>query len=135
MLPIGATARGTERWPYFEMKDRSKVTAKQNPPMKNNNDSFFVEALDSRQEARALTLEAICRMLIWMADEPSIEDRGLRTSVALYCIRPDLIDGETLARIGDGSGRTRQHIPVKKLEICRVGRSEGVGRLSRGSQR
>jgi hypothetical protein len=27
-----------------------------------------------------------------------------------YCIRPDLIDGETLARIGDGSGRTRQHI-------------------------
>ena len=92
------------------MKDGSKVTAKQNPPMKNNTDSFFVEALDSRQEARALTLEAICRMLIWMADEPSIEDRGLRTSVALYCIRPDLIDGETLARIGDGSGRTRQHI-------------------------
>jgi len=92
------------------MKDGSKVTAKQNSPMKNNTDSFFVEALDCRQEARALTLEAICRMLIWMADEPSIEDRGLRTSVALYCIRPDLIDGETLARIGDGSGRTRQHI-------------------------
>ena len=86
------------------------MTAKPNPPMKNNTDSFFVEVLDSRQEARALTLEAICRLLIWMADEPSIEDRGLRTSVALYCIRPDLIDGETLARIGDGSGRTRQHI-------------------------
>ena len=25
-------------------------------------------------------------------------------------IRPDLIDGETLARIGDGTGRTRQHV-------------------------
>jgi hypothetical protein len=36
--------------------------------MKNNNDSFFAEALDCRQEARALTLEAICRLLIWMAD-------------------------------------------------------------------
>jgi hypothetical protein len=78
--------------------------------MKNNTDSFFVETLDSRQEARALTLEAVCRLLLWMADEPSIEDRGLRTSVALYCVRPDLIDGETLKRIGDASGRTRQHI-------------------------
>jgi hypothetical protein len=106
----GATARGTERWPYFEMKIGGKVAAKPNPPMKNNPDSFFVEALDPRQEARALALEVICRLLLWMADEPSIEDRGLRTSVALYCVRPDLIDGETLARIGDASGRTRQHV-------------------------
>jgi len=110
VLPNGATARDAERWPYFDMKGRSMVAAKPNPPMKNNTDSFFVEALDPRQEARAVTLEAVCRLLLWMADEPSIEDRGLRTTVALYCIRPDLIDGETLARIGDGSGRTRQHI-------------------------
>ena len=78
--------------------------------MKNNPDSFFADAFDPRHEARALARETICRLLLWMADEPSIEDRGLRTSVALYCIRPDLIDGETLERIGDGSGRTRQHI-------------------------
>ena len=110
MFLNGATARGTERWPYFEMKVGGKVAAKPNPPMKNNPDSFFVEALDPRQEARAFALEVICRLLLWMADEPSIEDRGLRTSVALYCVRPDLIDGETLARIGDASGRTRQHV-------------------------
>ncbi|MBW8782586.1 MAG: hypothetical protein JF599_11970 [Verrucomicrobia bacterium] len=78
--------------------------------MKTNDDSFFVETLDPRQEARVLSLEVITRLLIWMADAPSIEDRGLRTSVALYCVRPDLIDGDTLARIGDVSGRTRQHI-------------------------
>jgi hypothetical protein len=78
--------------------------------MKNNHDSFFVENLDPRQEARALAAEAIRRLLLWMADAPSIEDRGLRTSVALYCVRPDLIDGQTLARIGDASGRTRQHV-------------------------
>ena len=40
----------------------------------------------------------------------TIEDRGLRTSVALYCVRPDLIDGATLEKIGYASGRTRQHI-------------------------
>jgi hypothetical protein len=78
--------------------------------MKNNNDSFFVETLDPRHEARALTLEIVCRLLLWMADAPTIEDRGLRASAALYCIRPDLIDGETLERLGDVSGRTRQHM-------------------------
>jgi hypothetical protein len=78
--------------------------------MKNNNDSFFIDVTDPRQKARALAMEVVCRLLLWMADAPSIEDRGLRTSVALYCVRPDLIDGQTLARIGDVSGRTRQHI-------------------------
>lgn len=78
--------------------------------MKTNDDSFFTEPFDPRHEARALALEVISRLLLWMADAPSIEDRGLRTSVALYCVRPDLIDGETLARIGDGTGRTRQHV-------------------------
>lgn len=39
-----------------------------------------------------------------------MEDRGLRTSVALYCIRPDLIDGAALEQIGDETGRSRQHV-------------------------
>jgi hypothetical protein len=78
--------------------------------MKNNNDSFFVETLDPRLEARALTLEVVCRLLLWMADATTIEDRGLRASAALYCVRPDLVDGDTLAQIGYLSGRTRQHI-------------------------
>jgi hypothetical protein len=83
--------------------------------MKNNDDFFFIERPDPRQETRALALEVICRLLLWMADAPTIEDRGLRTSIALYCLRPDLIDGATLARIGDGTGRTRQH--VHKLAV------------------
>jgi hypothetical protein len=53
-----------------------------------------------RVEARELALEIVCRLLLWMADAPTIEDRGLRTSVALYCVRPDLIDGATLEKIG-----------------------------------
>lgn len=69
--------------------------------MKNPPDSFFAEPLDPRREARAQALDFVCRLLIWMADAPTLEDRGLRTSVALYCMRPDLIDGATLERIGD----------------------------------
>lgn len=101
---------GPERCAYFLPAAGRKVPANPNPPMNNQNDSFFVEPTDPRQEARALALEAICRLLIWMADAPTIEDRGLRTSVALYCVRPDLLDGATMARIGDGTGRTRQHV-------------------------
>ena len=33
-----------------------------------------------------------------------------RTSVALYCVRPDLVDGATLEQIGEQTGRTRQHV-------------------------
>jgi hypothetical protein len=110
VLPNGVTAPGPERWAYFEMRTGGKVATNPNPPMNTNDDSFFAEALGPRQEARALALEVITRLLIWMADAPSIEDRGLRASVALYCVRPDLIDGDTLEHIGDLSGRTRQHI-------------------------
>ena len=78
--------------------------------MKTNDDSFFAEPVDPRFESRALTLEVVCRILLWMADAPTIEDRGLRTSVALYCVRPDLIDGATLEKIGDLTGRTRQWV-------------------------
>lgn len=78
--------------------------------MKNQPDSFFIEPTDPRTEARAQALEVVCRLLIWMADAPTLEDRGLRTSVALYCVRPDLIDGATLERIGDMAGRSRQAV-------------------------
>ncbi len=86
------------------------VAAKPDSNMKTNDQLFFTEPTDPRVEARALTLEAVCRLLLWMADAPTIEDRGLRASVALYCVRPDLIDGETMEKIGDVTGRTRQWV-------------------------
>ena len=76
----------------------------------NHDEAFFAEPLDPRHEARALALEVIYRLLLWMADAPTLDDRGLRTSVALYCISPDLVDGATLEHIGELSGRTRQAV-------------------------
>ncbi|MEO6003431.1 MAG: hypothetical protein ABIZ04_01710 [Opitutus sp.] len=74
--------------------------------MKTNNtdDSFFATPLDPQAEARALALEVLCRLFIWMAEA------GLRATVALYCVRPDLIDHATLEQIGDRAGRTRQAV-------------------------
>lgn len=78
--------------------------------MKTNDDSFFAEPFNPQQEARELAVEALCRLLIWMAEGPNLEERGLRATVALYCVRPDLIDGVTLEEIGDRSGRSPQAV-------------------------
>jgi hypothetical protein len=78
--------------------------------MKNNNDSFFAESVDPKQEARHLTLEVVCRLFIWMAEGSSLEERGVRATVALWCVRPDLISEATLEEIGDLAGRSRQAV-------------------------
>ena len=78
--------------------------------MKTNDDSFFAEPFDPRHEARALTLEVIFRLFIWMAEAPSLDERGVRATVALYCVRPDLIEEATLEEIGEMSSRTRQAV-------------------------
>ena len=78
--------------------------------MKTNHDSFFALPVDPRLEARAMLLEGFNRLLIWMADAPTLEERGVRTSVALYCVRPDLLEQATLEAIGDASGHTPQAI-------------------------
>jgi hypothetical protein len=107
---IGDKTPGAECGAYFEIIPAGNVAANSNSPMKKHENDFFAEPIDPRIEARALTEEAMCRLLLWMADAPTTEDRGLRASVALYCVRPDLIDGETLEKIGDESGRTKQHV-------------------------
>ena len=78
--------------------------------MKTNNNLFFAEPVDARQEARFLTLEVVSRLLIWMAEGASLEERGVRATVALYCIRPDLIGEATLEEIGHTGGRSRQAV-------------------------
>jgi len=80
----------------------------QNSPMKNNDSSFFAEPIDHEKEARDKIITVVCRLFLWITDAPTLADRGLRASVVLYCVRPDLIDGITLEEIGDQAGYTRQ---------------------------
>ena len=78
--------------------------------MKTNEDSFFAEPVDPKQEARFLTLEVVSRLFIWMSEGMSLEERGVRASVALYCVRPDLISESTLEEIGHVAGRSKQAV-------------------------
>lgn len=57
-----------------------------------------------------MTLEVICRLFIWMAEGASLEERGVRATVVLWCVRPDLISEVTLEEIGDAAGRSKQAV-------------------------
>lgn len=73
-------------------------------------DPFFAAHQDPHREAMAMASEVVRRLLIWMADGQSLEDRGLRACVALYCVRPDLIGGSSLEHIGTLAGCSRQAV-------------------------
>jgi hypothetical protein len=78
--------------------------------MNNSADPFFDESPDIHQDAEALALEVVRRLLVWMAEGETLENRGLRASVALYCLRPDLIKHTTLREIGEIAGMTKQAV-------------------------
>ena len=71
-------------------------------------DAFFAEEADITLEARKQALEVITRLLIWIAEADVMRVRGLRATIALHCVRPDLIGGVTLEKIGDDAGISKQ---------------------------
>lgn len=91
--------------------------------MKNNESTFFAEPLDYKKEARDSVISVICRVFLWITDAPTLADRGLRATVVLYCVRPDLINGNTLEGVADQAGYTRQL--VHQL-VCRFRRHTGL---------
>jgi hypothetical protein len=87
--------------------------------MKTNDDSFFADTANADQERDARTVEVLSRLLIWMADAPTFESRGVHTTVALYCVRPDLIGFVTQEAIAESAGCTPQAI-AKLVESFRL---------------
>jgi hypothetical protein len=71
-------------------------------------DAFFADETDPAREARKQALEVIARLLIWIAEAEDMQRRGFRATIALYCVRPDLIGGMTLEKIGGMAGTTKQ---------------------------
>lgn len=81
------------------------------------------EKADAGADVRELAGEVIRQFLIWIADAPTMLERGLRASVALSCLRPDLLDGATLVRLGDDAGRGpgRVHQLAKEFRLVMGG--------------
>ena len=77
-------------------------------------------------EARELAGEILRQMFIWIADAPTMLERGLRASVALSCLRPDLQNYATLERLGNEAGRgaARVHQLAKEFRLIMGGTVE-----------
>lgn len=73
-----------------------------------SDDAFFAEETDTATEARRQALEVITRVLIWIAEGTNAPSREVRATVALYCVRPDLIGCPTLEQIGHAAGISGQ---------------------------
>ena len=87
--------------------------------MKTHDQLFFALPIDPRQEARAMMFEAFSRVFIWVDEAPTLEERGARASVVLFCVRPDLIKEQTLEELGETTGRSFQAV-FKLIEDFRL---------------
>lgn len=99
-----------ERMVLFRRAKRAYFHGQSKTPMKTNDQMFFAFPVDPRLEARAMLLESISRVFIWVADAPTLEERGVRASVVLFCVRPDLIPEQTMEALGDLAGVTFQTV-------------------------
>ncbi|OAM87996.1 hypothetical protein OH491_07420 [Termitidicoccus mucosus] len=73
-------------------------------------DAFFQNPVDPKIEARAMAAEAIAHVLLWVSEGTTLEQRGLRASIVLRQVRPDLIGGMTLEALGEQAGCTPQTV-------------------------
>ena len=70
----------------------------------------FLEPLPNGNNSPRQTCEVLSRTFVWIADGSTLEQVGLRATVVLYCIRPDLIGGQSLEEISLRAGCTRQAV-------------------------
>ncbi|CAN5748028.1 hypothetical protein BH09VER1_BH09VER1_11690 [soil metagenome] len=71
----------------------------------------FLEPAPTGSESIRRTCEVLSRTFGWVAEGDTVEQRGLRATVVLYCVRADLVGTSTLEEIG-----TRNGCPLAALE-------------------
>lgn len=71
-------------------------------------------------EAQTLAAEALARVFAWVADGRTLDERGFRSTVAIFTVRPDLFGGVSLERLGEKVGRTKQAVWKLQQEFRHV---------------
>ncbi len=61
--------------------------------------------------------EFLTQLLIWISDSPSLTQCGFRVRVALFCLRPDLIDERTLEKVGEIADCSKQRVHKLAVEL------------------
>jgi len=70
-----------------------------------SNEAFFsTEEINITKEARHQAVEALTRVFIWVVEGTNAPSREIRATIAIFCVRPDLLGSPTLAQLGNSIG-------------------------------
>ena len=64
----------------------------------------FLEPLPTPEDQLHRICEVLSRTFGWVAEADTVEQKGLRASVVLYCVRADLLGAATLEQLGTTTG-------------------------------
>ena len=64
----------------------------------------FLEPLPTPEDHLQRICEVLSRTFGWVAEADTVEQKGLRASVVLYCVRADLLGEATLEELGANVG-------------------------------
>lgn len=69
-----------------------------------------VDSIEPLPEENSDQSAALAHALVWLVQSVKLSERGLRSTVAAHCLRPDLVDKASLQQAGIGAGFTPKEI-------------------------
>ncbi len=78
----------------------------------------FLEPLPNDEGDVQRICEVLSRTFGWVAEGSTVEQKGLRASIVLYCIRADLIGATTLEELGALVGFPQSAVGHLVADFC-----------------
>lgn len=80
----------------------------------------IIEPLSPSETSIQRACEVLSRTFGWVADGRTVEQKGLRACVVLFCVREDLIDLVTLEEIAELAGFPQPIVDGLITDFCRA---------------
>lgn len=78
----------------------------------------FLEPLPTSEDQLQRICEVLSRTFGWVAQATTVEQKGLRASVVLYCVRADLLGEATLEELGATAGTPQAVMDELVADFC-----------------
>ena len=78
----------------------------------------FLEPIPTPEDQLQRICEVLSRTFGWVAEADTVEQKGLRASVVLYCVRADLLGEATLEELGARVGTPQAVVDELVSDFC-----------------
>lgn len=78
----------------------------------------FLEPLPTPDDHLERICEVLSRTFGWVAEADTVEQKGLRASVVLYCVRAELLGESTLEQLGAKTGTPQAVVDELVSDFC-----------------